>query len=129
MKQTFLLALIAVLALVVPAALSAAGPGVLFAHNVFFTLKDKSPAAQDKLVAACHKYLKKQKGVVSFAAGKRATESTRDVNDLDFDVSLHIVFKTSADQSLYQKDAQHLKFIEENADSWSKVRVFDSYVK
>lgn len=129
MKQTFLFALVLVLSLIAPSALSSADAGTTFAHNVFFTLKDKSPAAQDKLVAACHKYLKKQKGVVSFAAGKRATESTREVNDLDFDVSLHIVFKTSADQSLYQKDAQHMKFIEENADSWSKVRVFDSYVK
>lgn len=128
MKQTFLLALAIVFAAILPSPASASEAGTTFAHNVFFTLKDKSPAAQDKLVAACHKYLKKQKGVVSFAAGKRAKESTREVNDLDFDVSLHIVFASSADQSLYQKDAQHLKFIEENSANWAKVRVFDSHV-
>jgi hypothetical protein len=105
------------------------GADGMLAHHVFFTLKDKSPAAADKLVAACNKYLKNQKGVVSFAAGKRAPELKRDVNDLEFDVSLHIVFRTAADQELYQKDAQHLKFIEENSASWGKVRVFDSYVK
>ena len=128
MKHALLLAIVAVLSVFAPSTLSAAEPGTTFAHNVFFTLKDKSPAAQDKLVAACHKYLKNQKGVVSFAAGKRAPESQRDVNDRDFEVSLHIVFKTSADQSAYQKDAQHQKFIDENSANWAKVRVFDSYV-
>lgn len=129
MKPTLLLAIATLCALFAPAVLPAAEPGTTFAHNVFFTLKDKSPAAQDKLVAACHKYLKNQRGVVSFSAGKRAPESKREVNDLDFDVSLHIVFKTSADQSAYQQDAQHQKFIDENAANWAKVRVFDSYVK
>lgn len=28
------------------------------AHNVFFSLKDASPAAQERLVAACQRYLK-----------------------------------------------------------------------
>lgn len=118
-----------VLLLSVPSLLQGAGADEMLAHHVFFTLKDKSPASADKLVAACNKYLKNQKGVVSFAAGKRAPELKRDVNDLEFDVSLHIVFRTAADQQLYQKDAQHRKFIEENSASWSKVRVFDSYVK
>lgn len=112
-----------------PSMLQGADAGGMLAHHVFFTLKEKSPAAADKLVAACNKYLKNQKGVVSFAAGKRAPELKRDVNDQEFDVSLHIVFRTAADQEIYQKDAQHLKFIEENSASWSKVRVFDSYVK
>lgn len=129
MKQTLFVAFATLCALIGATALSAADPGTVFAHNVFFTLKDKSPAAQDQLVAACHKYLKNQKGVVSFYAGKRAPESQRDVNDLGFEVSLHIVFKTAADQSAYQKDAQHQKFIDENNSNWEKVRVFDSYVK
>lgn len=128
MNHPLLLSIVAVLSLFVPAALSAAEPETAFAHHVFFTLKDQSPAAQDKLVAACHKYLKNQKGVVSFSAGKRAPEAQREVNDRDFEVSLHIVFKTSADQSAYQKDAQHQKFIDENSANWAKVRVFDSYV-
>ena len=42
-------------------------PGI--AHMVYFTLKDPSPAAQDKLVADCHKYLKVAPGILYFAAG------------------------------------------------------------
>jgi hypothetical protein len=111
------------------AVLGAAENSGMLAHHVFFTLKDKSPESADQLIAACHKYLKNQKGVVCLAAGKRAPELKRDVNDQDFDVSLHIVFKTAADQEAYQKDAKHLKFIEENSARWAKVRVFDSYLK
>ncbi|MDZ7638440.1 MAG: Dabb family protein [Bryobacterales bacterium] len=129
MKHSFLFAVALVLALLAPLAVEGAESGTMLAHNVFFTLKEKTPAAQEKLVDACHKYLKKQKGVVTFFAGKREAGLTREVNDLDFDVSLHIVFRTAADQEIYQKDAQHLKFIEENADTWAKVRVFDSLVR
>src|SRR3954469_8910587 len=62
------------------------------AHMVYFTLKDNSPAAKGKLVDACKKYLTKHTGEVFFRAGTRGTEFKRSVNDLDFDVSLHIVF-------------------------------------
>ena len=39
------------------------------AHNVFFKLKDRSPAKVEELVAACKKYLNVQPGIVFFAAG------------------------------------------------------------
>lgn len=129
MAWTHFLALAAMVAFAAASSLPAAETGTAFSHNVFFTLKDKSPAAQEQLVAACHKYLKEQQGVVYFAAGTRAGESRRDVNDRDFEVSLHIVFKTSEDQTLYQKDARHQKFIEENSANWERVRVFDSHVR
>lgn len=128
MKHTILMAFAVVLSLLLPSAIHGAETGKMHAHHVFFTLKDKSPAAQDALVAACYKYLKKQQGVVSFAAGKRATAMTREVNDQEFDVSLHIVFKSTEDQNVYQKDAQHQKFIDENSANWAKVRVFDSNI-
>jgi hypothetical protein len=102
---------------------------MMLSHDVFFTLKDKTPVNQHTLVAACQKYLKKHEGVVFFSAGVLATDLTRDVNDLGFDVALHVVFKTKADQDRYQTHPLHLKFIEENQKLWSKVRVFDSYVK
>lgn len=129
MAWTHLLALTAMVALSAASSLPAAEPETAFAHNVFFTLKDKSPEAQARLVAACHKYLKNQRGVVYFAAGTRAVESQRAVNDQDFDVSLHIIFRTSEDQTLYQQDAEHQKFIDENSANWERVRVFDSHVR
>ena len=53
----------------------------------------------------------------------------RDVNDRDFDVALHLVFKSKAAHDQYAKAERHLKFIEENKATWKKVRVFDSYLE
>lgn len=99
------------------------------AHNVFFSMKDASPAAQERLVAACQRYLKNHQGVVFFAAGTLAQEFAREVNDRDFQVGLHVVFASKADHDRYQDHPEHLKFIEEQKENWAKVRVFDSYVE
>jgi hypothetical protein len=102
--------------------------GSMIAHNVFFTLKDNAPAAKKKLVDACKKYLTKHPGEVFFAAGTLAEDLDRPVNDRDFDVGLHIVFKDKASHDKYQDAKRHKEFIEENKDNWKKVRVFDSVV-
>jgi hypothetical protein len=101
----------------------------LFAHNVYFSLKDNSAAAKRKLVAACRNYLAGHPGAVFFAAGGRAEQCDREVNDRDFDVGLHVVFEDKASHDVYQKAERHLKFIHENKDNWKKVRVFDSQVE
>jgi hypothetical protein len=103
----------------------------MIVHNVFFTLKDNSPAARQDLVDACKKYLSaaQHPGIVYFAAGTLAGDLDRPVNDRDFDVGLHIVFKDRASHDKYQAAAPHLKFIEENKANWKKVRVFDSVVE
>lgn len=101
----------------------------MLAHNVFFTLHDASDPAQLKLVQACKKYLSNHSGTVFFACGGRALELQRPVNDRDFDVGLHIVFQTKADQDAYQLAPRHDQFIAENKDNWKTVRVFDSLVE
>ena len=98
------------------------------AHNVFFTLIDKSPAKVQELVDACHKYLNVQPGIVFFAAGGLCAELDRDVNDRDWDVGLHLVFEDKAAHDAYQNDPTHNRFIAEMKPNWSKVRVFDSLV-
>jgi hypothetical protein len=98
-------------------------------HNVFFNLNDRSDEAKAKLVDACQKYLKGHPGQVFFAAGTLAEDFSRDVNDRDFDVALHIVFRGKADHDRYQAHDRHKQFITENQANWKKVRVFDSYVK
>lgn len=98
-------------------------------HMVYFKLKDASPAARTKLVAACDKYLKDHPGTLFYAAGVLAPEFAREVNDRDWDVALHLVFKDKAAHDAYQDHPRHLKFIEENKDTWAKVRVFDSACK
>jgi hypothetical protein len=98
------------------------------AHMVYFKLKESTPAAKEKLVDACVKYLSGHEGTVSFAAGVLAPDLNRDVNDRDFDVSLHLVFANKAAHDQYQEHPRHQKFIEENKATWGKVRVFDSYL-
>jgi hypothetical protein len=102
--------------------------GTMLAHNVYFALKDNSAEQKQKLVAACKKYLSKHPGEVFFAAGTLAEDLARPVNDRDFDVALHIVFKDKESHDKYQDDQRHKDFIEENKDNWKKVRVFDSVV-
>lgn len=103
--------------------------GKMLSHDVYFQLKDNSAEAKKKLVAACVKYLKGHEGEVFFGAGVLADDLKRDVNDLNFDVALHIVFKDLAAHDKYQVHERHEKFISENKDNWKKVRVFDSYIE
>jgi hypothetical protein len=106
-----------------------AGKGGLIAHNVYFSLKDNSPTETKKLVDACKKYLSGHPGEVFFAAGTLVKELDRPVNDRDFDVALHIVFKDRAAHDKYQDAPRHKQFIDENRANWKKVRVFDSVVQ
>jgi heme-degrading monooxygenase HmoA len=106
----------------------AEGEARMLAHDVYFTLHDNSPAARQKLVDACRKYLSGHPGQVWFAAGTLAAELTREVNDRDFDVALHVVFQSQADHDRYQRAEPHLRFIAESKANWKRVRVFDSWL-
>ena len=96
------------------------------AHDVFFTLKDNSPAQCQRLVRACEERLAPLPGIVFFAAGTRAPDLQRDVNDQAYDVSLHVYFVDRGAHDAYQTAPAHLQFIAENKDNWRTVRVFDS---
>jgi hypothetical protein len=104
-----------------------AGPRL--AHMVFFTLTDQSPAARERFVASCHKYLKGHEGTVFYAVGTIAEDVVEPgVSVRDFDVALHLVFEDKAAEARYLKDPRHVKFVDENKARFQKVRVFDSYV-
>ena len=100
----------------------------MLAHNVFFSLHDSSEAARAKLVASCKKYLANHPGTVFFACGTLATSLRRPVNDLQFDVALHVVFESQAAHDAYQVAPLHQEFVNENKDTWKNVRVFDSLI-
>ncbi len=100
----------------------------MLSHDVYFTLKNDSPKAKEALVAGCKKFLSEHKGIVWFAAGALVEEHDREVNDRDFDVALHIVFKDKASHDTYQEADSHHKFIEEYNENWESVRVFDSWL-
>jgi len=98
------------------------------AHNVFFTLNDGAPVQCQTLVRECYEYLKGHDGVVGFSAGARAAGCERDVNDVQFDVSLHMVFADRKAHDAYQTAPRHMEFVTRNKANWKKVRVFDSTI-
>jgi hypothetical protein len=95
-------------------------------HNVYFTLHDRSPAARQRLLDACQKYLSEHEGIVFFAVATLAEELQREVNVRDFDVGLHIAFTDQAMHDQYQAHPRHQQFVAENKATWQQVRVFDS---
>ena len=116
---------VAALHLTTARAANAEGKNMLLVHNVYFSLKESNDANRKKLVDACDKYLSDHPGTVFYAAGV-VSELDRPVNDRDWDVGLHVIFKDRASHDAYQDAPKHLKFIEENKDTWAKVRVFDT---
>jgi hypothetical protein len=99
------------------------------AHAVYFTLNDRSPAARQKLIDGCKKYLTGHPGTVFFACGTLCQDLNRDVNDRGFDVALHLVFDSLASHDAYQKAPRHNEFVAACQTLWQKVRVFDSLVE
>jgi len=95
-------------------------------HNVYFTLHDDSSAAKEKLIAECNKYLPKIPGITFFSTGTLVEDLSRPVNDKNFHVGLHVVFKDRAAHDAYQVDERHQQFIAANKDTWKQVRIFDS---
>ena len=100
----------------------------MVAHMVYFKLKEPTPENRARLVGLCYEHLTGHPGEVFFGAGVIGEEFRREVNDRDWDVALHLVFKDKAAHDKYQDHPRHLQFIEENRDNWAKVRVFDSYL-
>jgi hypothetical protein len=100
----------------------------MLAHNVYFKLKVRSDSAKEALINACQRYLTGHPGEVFFACGTLAEDLDRPVNVRDWDVALHVVFRTQAEHDAYQDAPRHHHFIAENKDNWDTVRVFDSVV-
>ena len=119
---------VAALGLSLPGPAPAADASRVLAHDVYFTLRDASPEAKQKLVEACRRHLTGHEGTVFFAAGVRADEMAREVNDKGYDVSLHVYFRDKAAHDVYQEHPRHTQFIAEMNANWKTVRVFDSWV-
>jgi hypothetical protein len=98
------------------------------AHMVYFTLKDHSKESRDKFIASCKKYLSNHEGTVSFTIGTLADDVKEPVSVLDFDVAIHLVLKNKSAKLQYLNSPRHKQFVDENLDSFAKVRVFDSYL-
>ena len=95
-------------------------------HNVFWALKDNSSEARQALIDGCWKYLSVHPGIVSFWASERAADHVRSVNDLDWDVGLHVVYEDKAAHDYYHEHPLHDQFVAEFEGNWQTSRVFDS---
>ncbi len=97
----------------------------VFIHHVYFWLKNTGNIEdRNKLVEGLKK-LSKATTIQQFHIGIPA-KTNRDVIDSTYAVSWMLVFKNATDQEIYQTDPIHLKFIEDCAQLWSKVIVYDS---
>jgi hypothetical protein len=101
---------------------------MLLGHMVYFTLKDQSPAAIEKMIRACKNHLSGHEGTVFFAVGTVVPDLTRPVNQRDFQIALQVVFENREAHDRYKIHERHQRFINENRDNWEKVRVFDADV-
>ncbi|AOK29626.1 MULTISPECIES: hypothetical protein [Burkholderia] len=102
-------------------------------HDIFITLKDKSPAAVQKQLELGRKYLTNHPGELSFSATVLAQNLTRHqqvsylFNEDNFDVAFHLVFSGRSAHDKYQVSDAHVKhFIPQSNPNWVKIRVFDS---
>ena len=95
-------------------------------HHVFFWLKTPgSKPDRDALIAGLNT-LKGIEVIQQLHIGVPASTEKRDVVDNSYDVSELMVFKSVADQKLYQDHPLHLKFVKDCSHLWSKVVVYDS---
>lgn len=101
----------------------------MLAHTVYFALGDNSEQSTKHFITACKKYLSGHPGMVLFAITTLAKDVESSVNDRQFDVAIHLVFRDKAAHDEYQESARHLQFLEEQAGNWGVVRAFDSYVE
>lgn len=97
----------------------------VFIHHVYFWLKNPGNITdRDKLVEGLTK-LSKITTIKGFHIGKPASTS-RGVIDTSYDISWYNLFDNDADQTSYQVDPIHLKFVEDYSHLWQKVIVYDS---
>ncbi len=101
----------------------------MHAHNVYFALTDKSTKAVEQFIADSKRYLAVIPGIQSFACGVLESELEREVNDRDFDVSLHVLFESKETHDAYQIAPSHNEFVARQGNNWAAVRVFDTAVK
>lgn len=97
-------------------------------HITYFRLVDRSPKTLNLFLALCRKYLSGHEGQVYFSVGPRATEMTRDVNVLSFDVAMNMIFDCIDSYQKYRQHPRHLEFITQSVGMSSTRSVYDSYV-
>ena len=97
-------------------------------HMVYFWGRDNgTPDDSENIARGCYKNLTNIPGVLRLDVGFPA-ESKRDVVDNTYAAALLVEFADAEAEEVYQTHPDHLRFIDECKQYWSKVRVYDSVV-
>ena len=96
-------------------------------HSTYFRLKDRSQTSCENYIAACTRYLSISKGIVGFWVGQLGEDFRRPVNDLNFDVAMHIEFENFAAWAAHNEDPNHMQFVQAVGSLAESRRVFDTY--
>jgi hypothetical protein len=95
-------------------------------HSVYFWLREGGTAKDTrKIVEAGQTYLAGIPGIVKMTVGVPASTSGGPV-DNSYSVVLLIEFENKAALDVYDTHPNHLRFIEECKDLWSRVQVYDA---
>ncbi|MGA1115860.1 MAG: Dabb family protein [Opitutales bacterium] len=95
-------------------------------HTVIFWLK-KELSDQDKKIF--HHELEKLgmiESVHQLYIGSPASTTNRPVIDNSYDYCLTVILEDISAHDIYQQDPIHLKFIENCAHMWDKVKIYDA---
>ncbi|MGR3812350.1 Dabb family protein [Jiulongibacter sp. NS-SX5] len=96
-----------------------------FVHTVFFWLKEKENDEHRKALHAGVLKLAENELIQTAFVGQPA-DTNREVIDSSYDFSITFIFENKADQDAYQTHPKHLEFIDNCAQYWSKVQVYDA---
>ena len=97
----------------------------MFIHHVYFWLKNPESGEDKAQLVNGLKDLSAVETIESFHIGYPA-DTDRGVIDRSYSVSWLLIFRSKADQDIYQVHPLHLKFIEGCSHLWQKVVVYDS---
>jgi hypothetical protein len=97
-------------------------------HSTYFSLRDRTPSSCEAFADACTKYLSIRRGITGFWVGTLSDDLRRKVNDLNYDVAMHIEFENFAAWDAYSNDPDHMEFVKVVGNASSSRRVFDSYL-
>ena len=96
----------------------------MFVHTVFFWLKEELTDAQKQQFKQGVDTLKDVKPHVKILTGSPAS-TNRAIIDTSYDYALTCIFENIEDHDTYQVDPVHLQFIENHANDWEKVLIYD----
>ena len=97
----------------------------MFVHHVYFWLKNPNSAEDKKKLLEGLKSLQPIETIRTYHVGVPAP-TDRAVIEKGYDYSLLLIFDNLEDQNVYQEHPIHKKFVDNYADLWSKVIVYDS---